>query len=238
MWSAVTPLLSASHVTFGPMSTGASSFASRPYVVAHVAVSMEGATDGFEPDLGQFYRLAATWSENVTLVGSDTILAQEQLLAAAAGPGPAVSGPLLAVVDGQGRVREWEALRNAGHWSDVLALHAEATPPRPAGRTVREVVVGAERVDLAAALNAFAAQGIQVVRVDSGGSLIGALLDGGLLDEVSLLIHPLLAGAGGTRRWHGAAAPPAGDAGLIAHEIVGDGLVWLRYRLSGRSAAI
>jgi 2,5-diamino-6-(ribosylamino)-4(3H)-pyrimidinone 5'-phosphate reductase len=204
--------------------------------VAHVAVSVEGATDGFQPNLAQFYRLAATWSEDITLVGSDTVLAQEQALAAAAGPGPAVSGPLLAVVDGQGRVREWEALRDAGHWSDVLALHAEATPPRPEGRTVREIVVGTDRVDLAAALNAFATQGIEVVRVDSGGSLIGALLDGGLLDEVSLLVHPLLAGAQGTRRWHGASPPAAGHVDLIAHETVDHGLVWLRYQLHKRSA--
>ncbi|WP_218578636.1 hypothetical protein [Phytohabitans houttuyneae] len=54
----------------------------RPYVVAHVAVSVEGATDGFAPDLAQFYGLAATWSEDVTLVGADTILAQEPALAA------------------------------------------------------------------------------------------------------------------------------------------------------------
>jgi 2,5-diamino-6-(ribosylamino)-4(3H)-pyrimidinone 5'-phosphate reductase len=67
--------------------------------------------------VGRFYQLAATWQEDCTLVGSDTILAQEQALAAAPGHGPAEGGPLLAVVDGRGRVREWEALRNAGRWS-------------------------------------------------------------------------------------------------------------------------
>lgn len=203
----------------------------RPHVVAHIAVSVEGATDGFQPDLGRFYELASTWQEDLTLVGSDTILAQEQALAAAGSRGPAETGPLLAVVDGQGRVRQWEALRNAGHWSGVLALHAEATPPRPVDRHVPELVFGAERVDLAQALNAFAERGIKMVRVDSGGSLIGALMSGGLLDEVSLLIHPTLAGINGTRCWHGAAPPPAGSLDLIANETFNGGLVWLRYRL-------
>lgn len=213
------------------MTRGAPSPARRPYVVAHVAVSVEGATDGFQPDLGRFYELAETWSEDLTLVGSDTILAQEQALAASPSPGPAANGPLLAVVDGKGRVREWEALRNAGHWAGVIALHAEATPPRPAGRAVPEIVVGADRVDLAAALKTFAQRGIEVVRVDSGGSLIGALVNEGLVDEVSLLVHPELAGVRGTRRWYGAVPPSASTVALVANETLDSGLVWLRYRL-------
>jgi 2,5-diamino-6-(ribosylamino)-4(3H)-pyrimidinone 5'-phosphate reductase len=203
----------------------------RPFVVAHVAVSVEGATTGFEPDLARYYQLAGTWREDLTLVGSDTILAQEEALAATVGPGPAKNGPLLAVVDGQGRVRHWEALRNAGHWPDVLALHAAATPPRPAGRAVAELVVGAERVDLAGALANFAERGIKTVRVDSGGSLIGALMSAGLLDEISLLVHPQLAGSAGDRRWYGATPPSAGTLELVANETLDGGLVWLRYRL-------
>jgi 2,5-diamino-6-(ribosylamino)-4(3H)-pyrimidinone 5'-phosphate reductase len=73
----------------------------------------------------------------------------------------------------------------------VVAVLAEATPPRPAGRDVPEIVAGTDRVD-------------------SGGSLIGALLGRGLLDKISLLVHPVLAGERGTRRWHGDGPPPAG----------------------------
>jgi 2,5-diamino-6-(ribosylamino)-4(3H)-pyrimidinone 5'-phosphate reductase len=208
----------------------ASGRARSPYVVAHVAVALDGATTGFEPDLGRFYELAATWKEDATLTGADTILAQEQALAAASRPGPAESGPLLAVVDGKGRVREWEALRDLGHWSDVLALHAEATPPRPRNRSVQELVIGAERVDLAAALNALGRRyDVAVVRVDSGGRLIGALLGAGLLDEVSLLIHPCLPGVQNDRFWHGS-APTTTTFGLVASHAFDDGLVWLRYR--------
>jgi 2,5-diamino-6-(ribosylamino)-4(3H)-pyrimidinone 5'-phosphate reductase len=205
----------------------------RPYVVAHVAVSVDGATDGFAPDLGQFYGLAATWSEDVTLVGADTILAQEAALEAAPGPGPAETGPLLAVVDSQARVRQWTALRDAGHWTGVLALYAASTPPRPAGRDVPELVTGQDRVDLAAALAALGERSARVVRVDSGGALIGALLHRGLLDEVSLLVHPVLAGAAGTRRWHGAAPPPAGPLEVAGAQPLDGGLVWLRYRAPG-----
>jgi len=164
----------------------------RPYVVAHLAVSLDGATTGFEPDVAKFYALAATWREDVTLAGADTILAQEKALDTAPRPGPVRDGPLLAVVDGKGRVRQWDALRDAGHWSDVLALHARHTPPRAKDRAVAEWVLGAERVDLAAALDELGrCRGARTVRVDSGGSLVGALLEAGLLDEGQSPCSPL-----------------------------------------------
>lgn len=95
----------------------------RPYVVVHVAVSVDGSTAGFEPDVGRFYELAAVWREDVTLAGADTILAQELALADMELPGPAPAGPILAVVDGRGRVGAWKSLRDAGHWSKVVAVH-------------------------------------------------------------------------------------------------------------------
>jgi 2,5-diamino-6-(ribosylamino)-4(3H)-pyrimidinone 5'-phosphate reductase len=196
-------------------------------VVAHVAITLDGATTGFVPAVGRFYELATTWAEDVTLAGADTILAQEPALRAAPRRRAPAGAPLLAVVDGRGRVREWEALGAVGHWSGVLALRAEATPPRPAG-AVPELVVGVERVDLAAALAALHERhGARLVRVDSGGGLVGALLERRLVDELSLLVHPRLAGPG-RRQWHGGAGP-ADAFQLVAAESMEDGLVWLRY---------
>lgn len=208
----------------------------RPHVVVHVAVSLDGATTGFAPDVGRFYELARTWREDVTLAGADTILAQEGALATAPRPGPAADGPLLAVVDGRARVREWEALRDCGHWSGVLALRAFATSA-PADRMPERVLVaGTSRVDLAAALEALGErEGATVVRIDSGGALIGALLRGRLVDELSLLVHPCLAGPGG-RAWHGPEQAPATRLEPIAAEPLDGGLVWLRYRVSRPAA--
>ncbi len=127
-------------------------------------------------------------------------------------------------------MRQWEALRNVGHWSDVVALRCESTGPAD-GPFVDEIIVGTERVDLAGALRALGARpGLDVVRVDSGGALTGALLMEGLIDEVSLLVHPFLVGAGDRRRWHGGAVIPAGRMALLHNETL-DGLAWLRYGL-------
>ena len=206
----------------------------RPLVVAHIAVSVDGASTGFAPDQRWFYQLARRWNEDVTLVGADTILAQEPALATAPQPGPDPNGPLLAVVDGRGRIREWAALRAVGHWRDVLALHAEHTPPRSAGPAVPELVTGhGDRVDLAAVLTALADRyEARVIRVDSGGALLGALLEDGLLDELSLLVHPVFAG-GDAQRWFGAARRRQHDFTLVTAERIGEELGWLHYRRRG-----
>ena len=211
----------------------------RPHVVVHVAVSVDGSTSGFEPDVGRFYALTHAWAEDVTLAGADTILAQEEQLAAAPRPGPAVGGPLLAVVDGRRRVSEWDALRECGHWSDVVALRAWTTPPRAegGGGSVRELITGFERVDLGAALRTLAERdGAMTVRVDSGGALIGALLQQGLVDELSLLVHPYVSGRGEDSLWHGPKPPPDLSFAPIAFEALDRGLVWLRYRLRSASS--
>lgn len=200
----------------------------RPFVVAHVAVSLDGATVGFPTDIARFYELISTWHEDVTLTGADTVLAQEAALRDGDHPGPARDGPLLAVVDSRARVREWEALRTAGYWSDVVALGAEGTPERD--DSVDEIVGGVDRVDLAAALVTLARRGARVVRVDSGGALIGALLHDELVDEVSLLVHPSLTGHP-ERVWHGGATVDSVQLRLTHVEAFED-LVWLRYRLT------
>jgi 2,5-diamino-6-(ribosylamino)-4(3H)-pyrimidinone 5'-phosphate reductase len=179
-------------------------------VVVHVAVSLDGATGGFEPDVGTYYDLAQSFEEDVTLTGADTILAQEAALAAAPRPGPTPGAPLLAVVDSRSRVTEWDALRDCGHWSGVVPL-----------RSHRSLVADVE------------ALGGEVVRVDSGGTLNGALLRAGVVDEVSLLVHPVVVGDG--RRWWGDAA--AFDLSLRAVSAVGSGLAWLRYAVAGRTSA-
>lgn len=200
----------------------------RPRVVVHAAVSLDGATVGFPVDVGRFYSLAGTWHEDATLAGADTILAQEAALAQAPQPGPSADGPLLAVVDGRGRVTAWQALRDAGYWSGVLAFRAGTTRPR-GGTAVEEIVTGGDRVDLAAALTELGRRGAHVVRVDSGGGLTGALLAAGLVDEISLLVHPVL--AGNDRRWYGAADLPHALLHLRdCRRLDGDdGAVWLRY---------
>lgn len=208
-------------------SSAAQDVAERPYVVVHVAVALDGAATGFPADVATFYRLVTTWQEDVTLTGAETVLAQEDAVRDGPRPGPAPQAPVLAVVDSQARVHEWQALREAGYWSDVVALRSQATPPHDDGG-VAELVAGPTRVDLAAALRLLGERGARVVRVDSGGGLVGALLDAGLVDEVSLLVHPCLSDRTGRPWCGGSSAAPTLE--LVEAQPV-EQLVWLRYRV-------
>ena len=67
--------------------------------------------------------------------------------------------------------------------------------------------------------------------MDSGGALNGALLDAGLVDEVSLLVHPALAAAAERRPWRGGGPASGGPMTLMAAPTFPDGLVWLRHRI-------
>ncbi|WP_427895380.1 dihydrofolate reductase family protein [Kribbella sp. GL6] len=194
----------------------------RPHVVAQLAVSLDGATSGFDVDLARFYALATLWQEDVTLIDADTIVAQENEVRAAPRRGARADGPLLAVADDRARVHTWDSLRELGYWSDVLALYADQTPARPPDATTRELVTGYEEVDLLEILTVLGRRGVQTVRVDSP-ALTRTCLDQGLVDELALLIHPVLAGG---VSWYDTPRLHLHHAGT---EVFRDGVIWIRY---------
>jgi 2,5-diamino-6-(ribosylamino)-4(3H)-pyrimidinone 5'-phosphate reductase len=147
---------------------------SRPRVVIHTAVSADGRTDGFHPRIDVYYRLARSFEEDVTLTGADTILAASASAPEARPPAPPPSdGPVLAVTDSRGRVRDYEPLLGAGIWRSVLALCTGATPASHlthlADAGIPAARCGTDRVDLAATLALLAREhDARTVRVDSG----------------------------------------------------------------------
>ncbi len=130
-------------------------------------------------------------------------------------------------------MRCWQTLRQAGFWRDVVALCSGRTPKAyfdylRAGR-VDCIVAGKSRVDLRRALDALEAEyGVKVVRSDSGGTLNAALLDAGVASEVSLLVHPVVAGAGAVDFCARVRSSPA--LKLLEVKKLERGLVWLRWR--------
>ncbi len=219
-----------------------------PRVILHNAVSLDGRVDWITPDVGLFYRLAAVWQEDCTLAGSDTILRAQQSVPAEDDqtfqPAENAAGdtrPLLAIVDSRGRVRTWHYWRKQPQWRDAVALCTARTPAAYLDylreRRIETIVAGDYHVDLRAALEELNARfGVKTVRADSGGALNGALLRAGLVDEVSLLVHPALVGGTSPRSFFRAddLVTPEGVIHLhLTHfEPLPEGIVWLRYEVS------
>lgn len=220
-----------------------------PKVILHTAASLDGRITNFPADLDLYYTLAAQWNPDAILFGSGTVLAavrdnpalevppeHEEMFTPPAGqPDPR---PLLVIADSRGQVRCWDAIRRWPYMRDVIALCSEKTPAEYLAylreRKITSIVSGSDHIDMRAALEALNRDyGVRVVRVDSGGTLNSVLLHNGLVDEVSVLVHPVIAG--------GKAFPtlcdpePAGITGLqvpLVHmktEVMRDGIVWSRY---------
>ena len=215
--------------------------ARRPHVVAHVAVSLDGATTGFEPDVAPLLRAGGHVGGGVRpSPGQSLILAQEQALAEAPRRPGAADGPLLAVVDGRGRVREWEALGAGGATGPACSRCTRARPPRPAAPHDPRASVRGSSGSISAGAGGLAAlgerHGARVVRVDSGGGLTGALIEAwpGRRAEPA---RPSAASSG--RRDRPALARSASRrarpaSSRWAPKRLDDGLLWLRYRVLTR----
>jgi 2,5-diamino-6-(ribosylamino)-4(3H)-pyrimidinone 5'-phosphate reductase len=217
----------------------------RPLVIIHNTVSLDGRLIGFPVDLGLHYEVAGRLPGDAILTGCDTLLAAARaegidmtgadpadLIAVPAADDPR---PWLVIVDSQGRLTRLGWLRGQPFWRDVLICASESTPASHLARLrscgVEHLVAGAERVDLAAALHLLADRyGVRAVRVDAGGTLNGHLLRAGLVDEMSLIVAPYLAGTADAPvpllAGSAATGVPLTLAGL---EQLRDGHLWLRY---------
>lgn len=216
-----------------------------PRVVLHNAMSLDGRIDWFAADIGLYYELASRWQVDAHLAGSDTMLAMEGELADdGEAPTPEVHPddrrPLLVVPDSRGRLRKLHLLPKLPYWRGVLALCSETTPRTHLSylqeKRIEYLVAGQDHVDLRAALEALNARyGVRTVHVDSGGTLNGVLLRVGLVDEISVLIHPSLVGGITGRSIFRAPdlTSPEGVTPLrLTHveRLHGD-IVWLRYEM-------
>lgn len=220
-----------------------------PDVIIHNAISLDGRITGFPADLETYYGLAARWEAGAILFGSETVLAAARDNPALEVPpdheemfrpveGAPDSRPLLVIADSRGKVRCWDAIRKWPYMRDVLALCSESTPQEYldylAEQKIKTIIAGRDRIDMRGGMETLQAEhGVATIRVDSGGTLNSVMLATGLVTEVSVLIHPFLAGG---RPGPGVFDPErAGLLGfqvplkLKSHEVLEGGLIWARY---------
>jgi 2,5-diamino-6-(ribosylamino)-4(3H)-pyrimidinone 5'-phosphate reductase len=220
----------------------------RPRVVLHSLLSLDGKLDGFAVNAGLYYELSARIPHEAVLSGSGTIVAAARqagvdLRAPDAGETRASANPerpILAVVDSGGRLTRFDWLHAGGHWREVLIFCSRATPAQHLEhlrcRGIPHHVVGEDRVDLSAALDVLGDRHlVTTARIDAGAGLNGALLRAGLVDEISAVVAPFLAGErGGHAMSIAEGVGQATGLELRSAEPVRSGHLWLRYRVRHR----
>ena len=103
---------------------------------------------------------------------------------------------------------------------------------------VSYIFAGASEIDLAAALETLNRElGIERILLEGGGGANGALLRAGLVDEISLVVCPVVDGSSGAPSVFNSGDVDLGPSPiermtLASHEVLEGGALWLRYRLS------
>lgn len=212
-------------------------------IVLHNSVSLDGSLLGFDADLAAHYRIAGGFKAGIHLVGSETALVglktffrklpaerESDLVKPDANP----RLPLWVIPDTHGRLKnKLHVLRQAGYCRDVVILTASHTPKGYlhylTERHYDWHYMGKRPVQYDHAFDVLAREyKARTLLVDAGKTLNGILLNAGLVDEISLLVHPALAGGGRFPLFADLKAD--GRLRLLKHKGVA-GKLWLHYRV-------
>ena len=239
------------------MTTNAKPGAKRPRVICHMMSSLDGRilTDGWplSPEgRKQYEQVHATYAPGGWLCGRVTMeqhFAQGVRLDAEIARqyhgapredwiAPGEHDSFAFAVDTHGRLAWDTSDIDSDH---VVAILSERVSDEYLAflrkRGVSYLLAGAREVDLKMALQKIAARfGVETLMLEGGGKINGSMLRDGLVDEVSVLVAPLVDGRIGT--------PALFDVGedhvtprrleLEGVEKRADGVLWLRYRVEQR----
>ena len=211
---------------------------SRPYVLVNMAVTADGKIDTVArqgarisgtADTARVDRLRA--DADAVMVGGRTLLSEDPRLTVRdqalreerERDGRPAQPTKVGVVSYIGRPGENETLPPDSRFLNdsggrIVILTSTRTETAAIERLKEQgaeiVVRGDEQVDLAAALSALTELGIERLMVEGGSTLVAALLEAGLVDELQLAVAPLLFG--------GDTAPtPVGGRGWEREEAIG-----------------
>ena len=229
--------------------------AARPRVICHMMASIDGriVTDGWPLSVEgrrQYEQVHATFESDGWICGRVTM---EQHFAAGARPdaevaqehrgparkdwiAPGARSPFAIALDPRGKLL-WESGEVAG--DHVVTVLTERVSDEYLAtlreRGVSYLLAGSEEADLSLALDKIGARlGVTTLMLEGGGGINGSFLRAGLVDEVSLLVAPVVDGRTGTAALFDVEADgmTPGRLTLTHVERREDDMLWLRYRVS------
>lgn len=214
----------------------------KPKVIMHTQVSLDGCINGFE-DAGIYYSLANRFHADMVLFGSNTVFT------AAENYPPEIEGdfmkpaivpnddrPFGVVPDSRGRLRNLHVIRKMGYLKDIIILVSKTTPQSYLDylekRNYDFIVAGEDYVDYGKAFEVLNNRyNCKIIRTDSGGILTNILLEQGLVDEISLIVSPVLVGAALPKAFRSLSLDDKGHLELINSEVIDHNYLHIHYRV-------
>ena len=182
-----------------------------PRVIVHNTFSLYGSIKDFELDIGLHYELADKFKADAHLIGSETaktgiesfterVPMEESSDFAKPAIKPGDVRPIWVIHDTKGKLKGLlHVYRRSCYCREVIVLAVNRTPENYfqylRERNYGIVIAGEEEVDYRSAFEKLnELYGVKTLLIDSGGGLNSILLREGLVDEVSLVISPVIVG--------------------------------------------
>jgi 2,5-diamino-6-(ribosylamino)-4(3H)-pyrimidinone 5'-phosphate reductase len=226
----------------------------RPRVVCHMMASLDGriVTDGWpitDEGMRQYESVHESYAPDAWICGRVTmeqhfaqgLRSDREIARQHHGPprddyrAPGDHDSFAFAVDASGRLA-WETGDIDG--DHVVAILSERVSDEYLAslrdRGVSYLLAGADDVDLPLALEKIGAGfGVRTLMLEGGGRINGGMLRAGLIDEVSVLVAPLVDGRMGTPALFDEDADAATPRRLALESVErrADDLLWLRYRV-------
>jgi 2,5-diamino-6-(ribosylamino)-4(3H)-pyrimidinone 5'-phosphate reductase len=178
-------------------------------IIIHNSISLDGSLTGFMPDMELHYKIAGDYKPDAHLIGADTIISGNEMFGEGI-PDEVPSDflkperpeylPWWIIVDSGARLKGMlHTCRRFEYCRDVIILVSENTPAsyleHMKERNYRFIKTGNDKVDLISAIEKMRIEfGITKILTDTGRVLGNILINLGIVSEISLLIHPLVAG--------------------------------------------
>ncbi len=178
-------------------------------LILHNSISINGSLTNFEPNMGLHYKIAGSYKPCGHLIGSNTIIAGIELY----GQGVPkerkgdfkkqkrdASLPFWFIPDSKGSLQGLlHTCRQFEFCRDVIILISESTPDayikHLQERNYDFLVAGTEKVNFKTAFELISEKyNVRTILTDTGSILGNLLLNQGFVNEISLLIHPVLIG--------------------------------------------
>ena len=131
---------------------------------------------------------------DAVIVGVGTAIADNPQLTTRHVPGPS---PVRVVIDPRGRMPSDMAMLHDGA-ADVLVLSCPDAAEVPGAEMVALACNGNGHMDPCAIIDALAARGLTRLLVEGGAETLARFLDAGAVDELHLMLAPIVLGSGKT----------------------------------------
>ena len=215
-----------------------------PKIIVHNSVSIDGSLTHFVPNMGLHYQIAGNFKPDIHLIGSNTIKTGIETYGNGVPPEEKndfekqerdKNVPFWVIVDTKGDLKGLlHTCRRFEFCRDVIILVSEKTPKTYLGhlkeRNYDYHIVGKDHVNLKKALELLSKKyHAKTVLTDAGRILGNLLLNQGLVNEISLLIHPVIVGNNSYNMFSD--IDKNLNLKLIKKEILEKEYIWLVYKV-------